>query len=156
MIRPTDFLIGDLIRLVEAVAEPLARQKGITLEVAMHDPSIRLVTDNDRALQILVNLAGNAVKFTDKGKVRISTAIANGEVRIAVSDTGIGIAPADQRLLFKPFAQVDTGLTRRHGGTGLGLYISSQLAKLLHGRIELTSVAGEGSTFTLVLPSNGA
>jgi signal transduction histidine kinase len=152
VMRPTDLLLGDLIHSVQAVAEPLALQKGIELEVLVSDPSGRLVTDNDRARQILVNLVGNAVKFTDQGEVQISASIVNDEVRISVTDTGIGISPVDQRQLFKAFAQVDTGLTRRHGGTGLGLYISSQLAKLLHGRIELKSEVGKGSTFTLVLP----
>lgn len=152
VVRPTEFLLVDLIRAVVAVVEPLAQHKGIELEIELPDVSRRLTTDIDRARQILVNLGGNAVKFTDAGNVRIETAIGNGEVRIAVIDTGIGISRADQRLLFRPFAQVDTGLTRRHGGTGLGLYISRQLAKLLGGRIELQSEVGSGSTFTLVLP----
>jgi signal transduction histidine kinase len=154
VIRPTDLLIGDLIQSVQAIAEPIAQQKGVELEVLVDDPSSRIVTDNDRARQILVNLVGNAIKFTDRGEVEVFAAIENGELRVAVTDTGIGIAAADQSRLFKPFAQVDTGLTRRHGGTGLGLYISTQLAKLLHGRIELKSALGKGSTFTLVLPTN--
>ncbi|HEY6220052.1 MAG TPA: ATP-binding protein [Gemmatimonadaceae bacterium] len=152
VIRPTDFLLGDLVRAVMAVAEPLARQKNLELLLEMKDDSVRLVTDIDRARQILVNLAGNAVKFTDKGSVKISAKVDKSDVRLAVIDSGIGIAPQHQRMLFKPFAQVDTGLTRRHGGTGLGLYISSQLAKLLGGRIELQSELGRGSVFTLILP----
>jgi signal transduction histidine kinase len=116
------------------------------------DPTLRITTDIDRARQILINLAGNAVKFTDKGGVHIAVAESETDIRIGVTDTGIGIAAAQQKNLFKPFAQVDTGLTRRHGGTGLGLYISSQLAKLLGGHIELKSQAGQGATFTLVLP----
>ncbi len=153
VIRPTEFLLIDLIRTVVAVVEPLARQKSIKLMIELPDPSFRVTTDIDRARQILVNLGGNAVKFTDRGLVRISTVVDTGQVRIAVADTGPGISPADQRLLFRPFAQVDTGLTRRHGGTGLGLYISRQLARLLQGRIELRSEVGSGSTFTLVLPA---
>jgi signal transduction histidine kinase len=152
VIRPTDLLIGDLIHSVQAIAEPLAQQKGVELEVLVDDPSSRIVTDNDRARQILVNLVGNAIKFTERGEVEVIAVIENGELRVAVTDTGIGIAAAEQSRLFKPFAQVDTGLTRRHGGTGLGLYISSQLARLLRGRIELRSELGRGSTFTLVLP----
>ena len=153
VIRPTEFLLVDLVNAVAAVAEPLAKQKGIELTTHIPDPNLRITTDIDRARQILINLAGNAVKFTDKGGVHISVAKSDKEVRIAVTDSGIGIAPAQQKYLFKPFAQVDTGLTRRHGGTGLGLYISSQLAKLLGGHIELASQAGAGATFTLVLPN---
>jgi signal transduction histidine kinase len=152
VIRPTEFLLVDLVNAVGAVAEPLANQKGITFVVNVPDPKLRITTDIDRARQILINLAGNAVKFTDKGDVRIDVSTTDREIRIAVVDSGIGIPVPLQRNLFKPFSQVDTGLTRRHGGTGLGLYISSQLAKLLAGRIELASEAGEGATFTLVLP----
>jgi len=142
----------DLVHAVAAVAEPLAKQKGIAFATAVPDPTLRITTDIDRARQILINLAGNAVKFTDKGSVRIEIALADREIRIGVVDSGIGIPAAQQKSLFKPFSQIDAGLTRRHGGTGLGLYISSQLAKLLGGRIELKSAAGEGATFTLVLP----
>ena len=152
VVRPTDFLLIDLIRAVAAVVEPLVRQKGLGLEVDLPEPTLRMTTDIDRARQILINLAGNAVKFTDKGEVRISAGVDGKEIRISVKDSGIGIGHVEQKQLFKPFAQVDTGLTRRHGGTGLGLYISSQLAKLLSGRIELDSDIGQGSTFTFVLP----
>ena len=152
VIRPTEFLLVDLVNAVAAVAEPLAKQKGINLVVTVPDPTLRITTDIDRARQILINLAGNAVKFTDKGGVRIEVSTTEDEIRMAVIDSGIGIAQAQQQNLFKPFSQVDTGLTRRHGGTGLGLYISSQLARLLGGRIELASKAGQGATFTFVLP----
>jgi signal transduction histidine kinase len=152
VIRPTEFLLVDLVRAVAAVADPLAKQKGIAFAIDVPDPALRITTDIDRARQILINLAGNAVKFTDKGIVRITVETDDDEIRVAVIDSGIGISAAQQGQLFKPFAQVDTGLTRRHGGTGLGLYISSQLARLLGGRIELASTFGQGSTFTLVLP----
>jgi signal transduction histidine kinase len=152
VVRPTEFLLADLIRAVAAVAEPLARQKNIGFQVALPDPTLRITTDIDRARQILINLAGNAVKFTDEGGVRLVASFTASHVRVAVIDSGIGIPRAKQAHLFKPFAQVDTGLTRRHGGTGLGLYISSQLARLLGGRIELDSQPGRGSTFTLELP----
>jgi signal transduction histidine kinase len=151
IVRPTEFLLVDLIRAVAAVMEPLARQKGLALEIDLPDPTLRVTTDIDRARQILVNLGGNAIKFTEQGSVSLGTSVRGQDVRIEVRDTGIGISRADRAQLFRPFAQVDTGLTRRHGGTGLGLYISSKLAKLLHGRIELESEPGRGSTFTLVL-----
>src|SRR3954470_13472416 len=107
IVRPTELLIGDLIQSVQAITEPLAQQKGVELEVLVDDPSSRIVTDNDRARQILVNLVGNAIKFTDRGEVEIAALIEQDELRVAVTDTGIGIALADQSRLFQPFAQVD-------------------------------------------------
>src|SRR5262249_8682883 len=92
------------------------------------------------------------VKFTDKGSVRIVVEPDNGDVRFAVSDTGIGMSPDDLQHLFHPFTQLDTSLTRRHGGTGLGLYISRRLSAVVGGRIEVCSDLGKGSVFTLVLP----
>jgi len=94
------------------------------------------------------------VKFTDKGDVRLDLERDDGEVRFAVTDTGIGIQPSDIPRLFKPFAQLDTTLTRRHGGTGLGLYISHSLAELIGGRIEVQSEFSKGSRFTLVVPAD--
>jgi signal transduction histidine kinase len=153
-IRPTDFLAADLIQAVAAVVEPLAHQKRLAFALDVPDTPIRMTSDIDKIRQILVNLAGNAVKFTDVGEVRLELRVLNGEVYFSVCDTGIGIGNDDRARLFKPFAQLDTGLTRRHGGTGLGLYISRSLAELLGGRIEVTSKLGRGSTFTLVLPTD--
>jgi len=164
IVRATDFLAADLIRAAMAIVEPLARQKRLRLASDLPADPIRLTSDIDKVRQILVNLAGNAVKFTEQGEVRISLSeghttgeVAGGErreIRFAVSDTGAGIAPEDARRLFRPFSQVDAGLTRRHGGTGLGLYISQRLAQLLGGRIDVHSELGSGSTFTLVLPAD--
>ena len=152
-VRPTPASAAAIVHDAVAVVEPLARQKGIAIDVEMPDHDPRLVTDVDKVRQILVNLAGNAVKFTDRGAVRFVVRNGDGAVRFAVRDTGSGIAPDDQARIFQPFAQLETGLTRRHGGTGLGLYISRRLADLLGGRIELESTPGEGSTFSLVLPA---
>lgn len=151
-LRPTDFLAADLTRAVAAIVAPLAQQKNLAFTTRVPDAPIRMTSDVDKIRQILVNLAGNAVKFTDSGEVRLELRARNGDVCFSVFDTGIGIAAADRDRLFKPFAQLDTGLTRRHGGTGLGLYISRALAELLGGTIEVESTAGVGSTFTLVLP----
>jgi signal transduction histidine kinase len=153
-IRPTDFLAADLIHAVAAVVEPLAHQKRLAFALDVPDAAIRMTSDIDKVRQILVNLAGNAVKFTDVGEVRLELRLREGEAYFSVCDTGIGIGNDDRARLFKPFAQLDTGLTRRHGGTGLGLYISRSLAELLGGRIEVTSKLGRGSTFTLVLPTD--
>lgn len=164
VVRATDFLVADLIRAAMAIVEPLARQKRLRLTCELPGEAIRLTSDIDKVRQILVNLLGNAVKFTEHGEVRISVreVHSSGEVEgadhreigFAVTDTGAGIAPEDARRLFRPFSQVDAGLTRRHGGTGLGLYISQRLAQLLGGRIDVHSELGSGSTFTLVLPAD--
>ena len=152
IVRPTDLLAADLLSAVAAVVQPLADAKGLSLIAESDARPIRMTTDVDKARQILVNLAGNAIKFTDAGDVRLSVNPEGEEVRFAVTDTGPGIPEADLPRLFRPFMQLDSGLTRKHGGTGLGLYISDRLARLLKGRIEVQSVPGKGTTFTLVLP----
>jgi signal transduction histidine kinase len=153
-VRPTDFLAADLVRAAAAVVEPLARQKNLAFDFSVPPTPIRMTSDVDKIRQILVNLAGNAVKFTDEGGVRMDLRRSENEVCFSVSDTGIGIARHDLDRLFKPFTQVDNGLTRRHGGTGLGLYISRGLAELLGGRIVVESEPGKGSKFTLVLTAD--
>src|SRR5205823_5733854 len=127
VVRPTEFLGEDLVRAAVAIVEPLSRQKRLLLVLDLPTEPIRLTSDVDKVRQIIVNLAGNAVKFTDHGEVRISlSGDSSGsesdevrEVRFSVADTGPGIAAEDARRLFRPFSQVDAGLTRRHGGTGL-------------------------------------
>lgn len=153
-IRPTDFLAADLLRATAAIIEPLAKQKHLGFHIEVPAAPIRMTSDVDKIRQILVNLAGNAVKFTDEGEVSLELSRDNGDVFFTIRDTGIGIAKRDLERLFKPFAQLDTGLTRRHGGTGLGLYISRSLAELLGGRIEVASETGRGSVFTLILPAD--
>ena len=152
VVRPTDFLAADLLSAAAAIVQPLADQKKITLVSESDARPIRMTTDIDKARQILVNLAGNAVKFTEHGEVRLVVTQDLESVRFVVKDTGVGIASSDLQRLFRPFTQLDSGLTRKHGGTGLGLYISHRFARLLNGRIEVESEPGKGSTFTLVLP----
>lgn len=115
-----------------------------------------LRTDGRRIKQVLLNLVGNALKFTPEGVVELRAAhdAEAREVRLEVCDTGIGIPEDVQRAIFEPFRQGDASLTRRHGGTGLGLPISVRLAESLGGRIEVESRAGEGSLFTFVLPAD--
>ena len=153
-LRPTDFLAADIVRATAAIVQPLAEAKRLNFSYHVPDEAIRMTSDIDKVRQILVNLAGNAVKFTDRGEVRLELDRRGSEVCFSVRDTGMGIARRDLDRLFKPFAQLDTGLTRRHGGTGLGLYISRGLAELLGGRIEVDSVLGKGSTFRLLLPAD--
>jgi signal transduction histidine kinase len=152
MVRPSEFLAEDLVRSALALVEPMAEQRDIALELRLGETSVRMTSDIDKARQILVNLLGNAIKFTDAGRVSLYLRRGKGSVRIDVEDTGIGIPPEELPRLFRPFAQVDTGLTRRHGGTGLGLYISRRLATMLGGHIEVASEPGVGSTFSVVLP----
>jgi PAS domain S-box-containing protein len=147
---PVDLSV--LIQSVLAVVEPLARTKGLALPV--HVPgSLQLTTDPDKVRQILVNLVGNAIKFTDAGHVRLDVCPNGERVTFRVEDTGIGIRAADRSRLFQPFTQLESGLTRKHGGTGLGLFISRRLAELLGGEVTVESQVNEGSVFTLTLPA---
>src|SRR5262249_34849055 len=126
-----------------------------------------LVGDPTRLRQILVNLIGNAIKFTEHGEVVVSVTHQASPVstpnevslHFAVSDTGIGIPPEKQALIFEPFSQVDRSTTRKYGGTGLGLAIAVQLTEMMHGSIRLESAPGTGSTFHVMarfgLPPEG-
>jgi signal transduction histidine kinase/ligand-binding sensor domain-containing protein/CheY-like chemotaxis protein/HPt (histidine-containing phosphotransfer) domain-containing protein len=150
----------DLLELVEHTVEMLAARaatKGIELlcdTPATALPRVRI--DAARLRQVLVNLGGNAVKFTERGEVilRLTTLDADGnllKVRLEVADTGVGIAPENQSRIFEKFAQEDASTTRRFGGTGLGLAISRQLIDLMGGRLELVSLPGKGSSFSFEL-----
>jgi signal transduction histidine kinase len=120
--------------------------------VLLGDTPAELVTDPGKLRQILVNLLGNAVKFTDAGEVELRGWIELGVLYFQVSDTGPGIAPEYLERIFEPFTQVDSSHTRLKGGTGLGLPVSRRLARLLGGDLEVESTVGEGSRFTLSLP----
>jgi signal transduction histidine kinase len=132
-----------------------AEAKGLALHAEV-DPAVgEVLTDGGRLTQILVNLLDNAVKFTDAGEVRLQADIevgAPGNLRMRISDTGIGIAEDQLEHIFEPFIQVDHGATRRYEGSGLGLSISKRLADLLGGSLEAQSQLGQGSVFTLRLP----
>jgi len=157
-IHPVDFDLRTLIEDIGEMLAPRAHEKGVELACWVPEDLPTWVRgDASRVRQILVNLAGNAVKFTEKGEVvirarAIRTTAHDTVVRIDVRDTGIGISPEVQRQLFNPFVQADGSLTRRFGGTGLGLAIARQLAELMGGTIEVASTPGEGSTFSLTLP----
>jgi signal transduction histidine kinase len=152
IVRPTEFLLADLVNAAIAVVQPLADHKGLRLTTTLPREPVRMTLDIDKSRQILVNLLGNAVKFTDSGTIAVRVSVKGDAVRFEIRDPGIGIPAEELARLFRPFAQVDTGLTRRHGGTGLGLYISRRLATMLRGHIEVTSQVNVGSTFTVVLP----
>ena len=154
---PPDHLLDDLA----AQLRPQADAKGLDFDVQIAPDTPALRVDPARVSQILRNLGGNAVKFTDEGSVTIRVAPTPGAaggrwVGFAVTDSGPGIPEADHERVFDAFQQVDGTVRRRFGGTGLGLSISRELARLHGGRIELRSAPGEGSTFTLLLPVAGA
>jgi signal transduction histidine kinase len=105
-----------------------------------------------RFKQVITNLVGNAIKFTEKGEVELRVARVGNRLRISIRDTGIGMSPEEMARLFKPFQQVDGSITRRFGGTGLGLALSQRLIALMHGVITVESAKGQGSTFTVDMP----
>jgi PAS domain S-box-containing protein len=134
---------------------PLAAKKGLAVTAMIAPPVGRIVGDRRRVEQILINLLSNAVKFTERGEVRIESQIEDGWLVTRVIDTGIGIRPEDVETIFKPFRQVDTGITRQYEGTGLGLSICKRLAETMGGSIQVESVWGKGSRFALRLPLGG-
>ncbi len=144
--------LGTLVHEAQALTEPLALAKGIGFECHAPAEPGTLVSDRRKVLQILLNLLGNAVKFTDRGKVVVTLEEVGPEAVFRVSDTGPGIAAEHLEKVFDPFWQVQAGTTRTAGGTGLGLSVTRRLARLLGGDVEVASELGRGSTFTVRLP----
>jgi PAS domain S-box-containing protein len=145
----------DLAVTIEQVRQDIAPQvgaKGLDLSIAIPPALPPVSGDPARLRQILLNLAANAVKFTDAGAVQITARVADEEVQIDVSDTGIGIAAEDLPAIFEEFHQVDGSMSRRQGGAGLGQAIAQRLAEQMDGSITVISQPGSGSTFTLHLP----
>jgi signal transduction histidine kinase len=151
-----DYSVADMVSTVMSATESLARNKKLGLESAVPAGLPRGVADARRLAQVLLNLVGNAIKFTDEGKVVISAARVGENFEISVIDTGPGIAPADQAKIFEEFQQVDNTSTRKKGGTGLGLSISRKIVELHGGRISVESEVGKGSTFKVTIPINAA
>jgi len=148
----SDYSIQDIAQTVRSTLEPLAADKklGFKVEVAPQLPSGR--GDGRRLTQVLINLVGNAIKFTDVGEVAIKAEANNGAFHVSVRDTGPGISAADQAKLFQEFQQADNAITRKKGGTGLGLAISKRIIEMHGGRIWVESQPGKGSTFAFTLP----
>jgi signal transduction histidine kinase/CheY-like chemotaxis protein len=147
--------LGPLFDTCLATVEPMAKKGKVRIvkDVVPEDMP-EVLSDQDKLTQILINLLSNAIKFTEEGEVRLSATVENNSFKIAVSDTGIGIPPEALEYIFDEFRQVDGSTTRAHGGTGLGLSITKKLAHLLGGGIEVRSVQGKGSTFTVTLPTH--
>jgi signal transduction histidine kinase/CheY-like chemotaxis protein/CHASE3 domain sensor protein len=145
--------LSHLLGPVTRMFEPIARHRGIVFEIELGDGAME--TDQQRVQQILKNLLSNAFKFTETGSVSLRTRRAGGRVEISVRDTGIGISPDQQEVVFEAFRQADGTTNRKFGGTGLGLSISRDLARHLGGDLRLESAPGQGSTFTLTLPEVG-
>jgi signal transduction histidine kinase len=147
-----DYSLKTVVETVYTAVEQLAKEKklGFTMDVAPGLPSGH--GDERRLTQVLLNLAGNAIKFTDEGEVAIKASVVNGSFEVAVRDTGPGISPADQAKLFQEFQQAENSITRKKGGTGLGLAISKRIIEMHGGKIWVESRVGEGSTFSFTLP----
>ena len=148
----SDYSVQDIAQTVRSTLEPLAADKKLAfkVEVAPQLPSGR--GDGRRLTQVLINLVGNAIKFTDTGEVAIKAGAHNGSFHVSVRDTGPGISSADQARLFQEFQQADNAITKKKGGTGLGLAISKRIIEMHGGKIWVKSQPGQGSTFTFTLP----
>jgi CheY-like chemotaxis protein len=152
-VRSEEVPVREMIAHLTRIYEPMASAKGLVLSSDLDASTpASLVSDRGRIEQILTNLIGNAIKFTEQGSVRVEVRSAGAGVAFRVSDTGAGISAAHRQRIFDAFEQVDGGSQRRHGGTGLGLAIARNLAVLLGGELEVSSEEGQGSTFTLTLP----
>jgi signal transduction histidine kinase len=134
------------------VAAVVARDERVSLDVAEPDAAPAMTSDRRKIAKIIGALVNNAFKFTHEGKVRVSLQLLPERVVYTVEDTGIGIPDDAQRFVFEEFRQVDGTMTRRYGGSGLGLTLARRLARLLGGEIILTSTPGRGSTFRVELP----
>jgi signal transduction histidine kinase len=147
-----EYSMAALVKSVVATTESLARAKGLALNARI-DEALPLGRGDERRLtQVLLNLVGNAIKFTDRGSVDVAAGVVEGRFQVAVRDTGPGIAEADQKRIFEEFQQVDDTNTRQKGGTGLGLAIAKRIVEMHGGTISVESAPGAGSTFRMILP----
>ncbi len=157
-IRASEFELSELLREVEPIARQLALQTGNELVVESPSRPVTMRTDQQKVRQILLNLLGNASKFTQDGSVRLVVRAARSRgvpsVEFEVTDTGIGMTDEQADKVFASFVQADSSVTRRYGGTGLGLRISQRLAELLGGGISVRTRPNDGSVFTLHLPTH--
>ena len=152
-IRPEAIDLRDLAADVAAVMQPIADARGLGLLVRVPNEPVMMTTDPDKLRQVLLNLVGNAVKYTPRGEVELEIGYGENQHVIArVRDTGVGIADEHLSRIFEPFWQVDPTQRNRDGGTGLGLSVVQRLVAMLSGTVHVTSAADAGSTFTVTLP----
>jgi signal transduction histidine kinase len=147
------FNLPEVINKVVETNKPFADKKKLNIAVSIKKDVNDIKSDSMRVQQILLNLVNNAIKFTEAGTISIKCSSVGNWIKIQITDTGLGIESEKIEQLFKPFIQIDTGLTRKKEGTGLGLSICKKLAEMLNGKIEVESKYGSGSTFTLTLPT---
>jgi len=149
-------IVQDVVDEVVESIRGSAYAKSLQLQVDVPHEAVRIVTDRRALRQIVTNLTGNAVKYTETGSIQVELLTGSSEgqtfAELRVRDTGIGIDPNDIARLFAPFERIDSATARKAGGAGLGLHLSRRFAELLGGRLECTSEPGKGSTFTLILP----
>jgi GAF domain-containing protein len=148
----TDYSLEDIAQTVRGTLEPLAADKKLAFKVEMAPKLPPGHGDGRRLAQVVINLVGNAIKFTDAGEVVITAGAADGAFHLSVRDTGPGISAADQAKLFQEFQQADNAITRKKGGTGLGLAISKRIIEMHGGKIWVESEVGRGSTFSFTVP----
>jgi CheY-like chemotaxis protein len=153
-VQAAPFNVADMFSALRGMLRPLLVGTRVELIFAMPEEPLEMVGDDAKVSQILRNFISNALKFTEQGHVRVSAepAAEGGMVRLAVQDTGIGIAPEHQQIIFEEFSQVPSHLQRHVKGTGLGLPLCRRLAALLGGAVGLESAPGAGSTFYVTLP----
>ena len=147
-----DYSIEDVLINVKSAVASLASGKGIRLEISAPQGLPVAHGDERKITQVLLNLVGNAIKFTDQGAVEIEAAAVNGSITVSVRDSGPGISEADQAKIFEEFEQAQSSATRAKGGTGLGLTISKRIVELHGGRVWVDSQLGNGATFSFAIP----
>ena len=151
-----EYALENVVETVRAATKSLAENKKLSLQTEVAKRLPLGLGDEQRLTQVLLNLVGNAIKFTDAGEVRIAARMANGHFAVTVADTGPGIPPEERTRIFEQFHQVDSSNTKAKGGTGLGLAITKQIVEMHGGRIWMEPTPGGGATFQLQLPIRAA
>jgi signal transduction histidine kinase len=147
-----DYSMKEVIHTVVTAVESLAAEKNLELKVSVSPEVDYGKGDQQRISQVLMNLVGNAIKFTEAGEVEVDATASNDTFVVSVSDTGPGLSEGDQERIFEEFHQVDASSTRTKGGTGLGLAIAKRIVEMHGGRIWVESTSGKGSTFSFTIP----